>query len=192
MIRAFSSNLARVCGHYAGPRTTGPFEWSKWSTRRAACPKAKQQQARLGARVAIVWDWGIGHQVLSECPPCLRPNTSIPNSAIAYFAFADCRPSPFGWCSERPPWLSSVLLSCFLLTRSTGEIHGVVVSSNANNHPIPSAAFGVIVREAFGAKGKLRDIRGRENGRERWNESSPQTTLAHHQRRRARTPRSRS
>ena len=44
----------------------------------------------------------------------------------------------------------------------------------------------------FGAKGKPRDIRGRENGRERRNESSPQTTLAHHQRRRARTPRSRS
>ena len=93
---------------------------------------------------------------------------------------------------RRPPWLSSVLLFCFLPTRSTGEIHGVVVSSNASNNTIPSAAFGVIAREAFGARGKPRDIRVRENGRERRNESSPQTILAHHQRRRARTPRSRS
>ena len=81
---------------------------------------------------------------------------------------------------------------CFLLTRSTGGIHGVVVSSNASNNTTPSAAFGVIAREVFGVRGKPRDIRGRENGRERRNESSPRTTLAHHQRRRARTPRSRS
>ena len=88
--------------------------------------------------------------------------------------------------------LSSVLLFCFRPTRSTGEIHGVVASSNASNYTIPSAAFGVIAREAFGAIAKPRDIRGRENGRGSRKGSSPPITRAHRQPRRARMPQSKS
>ena len=93
--------------------------------------------------------------------------------------FSDCRPSPFWWCSERPPSLSSVLLSCFLPTRSTGEIHGVVVSSNASNNTIPSAAFGVIAREAFGVQREApRYPRQRERAREAEREQPPDYSRA--------------